>query len=134
MVASSVNGECRSAATRRRKWKTSRTERSPYPLRTDDNSSFGNAWPSRLARVGDPSRHEDMRSKPNTFILASVRGFIVPLVIAMGIVAGTFAVLQSAEPKADAKSDWRVLPLIADGKVSPDWVHTGWGTFVVDDG
>jgi len=29
---------------------------------------------------------------------------------------------------------WRALPLIADGKVHPDWVHVGWGGFVVDGG
>jgi hypothetical protein len=29
---------------------------------------------------------------------------------------------------------WRPLPLITDGKVDPNWVHVGWGGFVVDDG
>jgi hypothetical protein len=29
---------------------------------------------------------------------------------------------------------WRALPLMADGKVHPDWVHVGWGGFVVDGG
>jgi len=29
---------------------------------------------------------------------------------------------------------WRSLPLIADGKVDPGWMHVGWGSFVVDDG
>ena len=32
------------------------------------------------------------------------------------------------------KSEWRALPLIQDGKVHPDWVHTGFGGFVVDEG
>jgi hypothetical protein len=30
--------------------------------------------------------------------------------------------------------EWQVLPLIQDGKVHPDWVHTGFGGFVVDEG
>lgn len=40
--------------------------------------------------------------------------------------------LQAADLKSD--SEWRHLPLIADGKVDPNWVHTGWGGFVVDNG
>jgi hypothetical protein len=37
---------------------------------------------------------------------------------------------------AEAKSEpgWRVLPLIIDGKVDPNWMHVGWGGFAVDDG
>jgi len=31
-------------------------------------------------------------------------------------------------------SQWRTLPLIANENVSPDWIHLGWGRFVVDDG
>lgn len=30
--------------------------------------------------------------------------------------------------------DWRALPLVRDGKIDTAWKHTGWGTFVVDDG
>jgi hypothetical protein len=33
-----------------------------------------------------------------------------------------------------AEAAWRQLPLITNGKVDPNWVHTGWGGFVVDDG
>ena len=33
-----------------------------------------------------------------------------------------------------AEKPWRSLPLIKDGKVNPDWFHTGWGEFVIDDG
>jgi hypothetical protein len=40
--------------------------------------------------------------------------------------------VSAAEPKGDA--GWRALPLIADGKVHPNWAHVGWGGFVVDDG
>lgn len=40
----------------------------------------------------------------------------------------SFSALQAAEP------EWRSLPLIAEGKVNPDWVHIGYGGFAVDDG
>ena len=42
--------------------------------------------------------------------------------------AFSFPVLHGAD------SAWRPLPLIADGKVDRNWVHVGWGGFVVDDG
>jgi hypothetical protein len=41
-------------------------------------------------------------------------------------------VLHGAESKSQPA--WRALPLITDGKVDPNWAHTGWGGFVVDDG
>ena len=41
-------------------------------------------------------------------------------------------VLHAAE--SSAEPPWRALPLIAGGKVSPDWTHVGWGGFVVNDG
>lgn len=34
-----------------------------------------------------------------------------------------------AEP---AERSWRILPLIRDGQVDPNWTHLGWGSFVVD--
>jgi hypothetical protein len=46
--------------------------------------------------------------------------------------AGAFVALHGEEPKAD--SAWRNLPLVKDGKVDPEWVHVGWGGFVVEDG
>lgn len=57
---------------------------------------------------------------------------VVPLVIAIAAVAGTFAALRGEEPKPEP--GWRALPLITDGKVDPNWVHVGWGGFAVDDG
>jgi hypothetical protein len=36
--------------------------------------------------------------------------------------------------QSSAEPTWRILPLIANGKVEPNWAHTGWGGFVVDDG
>jgi hypothetical protein len=29
-------------------------------------------------------------------------------------------------------ADWRPLPLIHNGQVSPDWQHIGWGKMVVE--
>jgi hypothetical protein len=43
-----------------------------------------------------------------------------------------FAIGRGAETKAQPV--WRVLPLIANGKVDEGWVHVGWGGFVVEDG
>src|SRR6185436_19279030 len=44
----------------------------------------------------------------------------------------TCSFLHAAEPKAGPA--WRPIPLITDGKVDSNWVHLGWGGFVVDDG
>jgi hypothetical protein len=35
---------------------------------------------------------------------------------------------------AASAADWRVLPLIAEGKVHASWKQVGWGGFVVDQG
>jgi hypothetical protein len=35
---------------------------------------------------------------------------------------------------ATSAADWRVLPLIAEGKVHASWKQVGWGGFVVDQG
>ena len=52
------------------------------------------------------------------------------------LLAATFASGPACIRGADAPSEpaWRPLPLITDGKVDPNWVHTGSGGFVVDDG
>jgi hypothetical protein len=38
--------------------------------------------------------------------------------------------------KADVTSSngWRSIPLVKGGQIDPAWKHTGWGTFVVEDG
>jgi len=41
---------------------------------------------------------------------------------------------HGAEAKTDAPSSWRMLPLISEGKIDPNWVQVGYGGFVVDDG
>ena len=43
----------------------------------------------------------------------------------------TGAIRLTAAGKESGTS-WRSLPLIKDGKVSPDWAQVGWGSFVVD--
>jgi hypothetical protein len=46
--------------------------------------------------------------------------------------ASTNPVLRGAESTSELA--WRPLPLITDGKVDANWIHVGWGGFVVDDG
>jgi hypothetical protein len=41
-------------------------------------------------------------------------------------------IVRGAESQSEP--GWRPLPLITDGKVDPNWMHVGWGGFVVDDG
>ena len=44
-------------------------------------------------------------------------------------------VVQALIPPDQARDQepaWRALPLIAGGRVAEDWVHVGWGGFVVD--
>jgi len=52
--------------------------------------------------------------------------------LAITIIAGAFAFPHGA--LAQAEPAWRNLPLIANGKVAPEWVHIGWGSFAVDEG
>lgn len=67
-----------------------------------------------------------------SFFHLTGRSVVFLLVISIIAVAGIFGVLDGAEPKAEPA--WRLLPLITDGKVDPNWVHVGWGGFAVDDG
>jgi len=41
---------------------------------------------------------------------------------------------EARAAEADAQHAWRPLPLVTAGKVDTNWVHLGWGRFVVDDG
>src|SRR5262245_66474303 len=52
---------------------------------------------------------------------------VVPILLWAGIAPAAWG----AEP---AERPWRVLPLIAEGRVDPNWTQIGWGRFVVDDG
>ncbi len=62
----------------------------------------------------------------------SRRRFSLNCISLLVLVACSFPALQAAESNSD--TGWRPLPLITNGKVDPNWVHTGWGGFVVDDG
>jgi hypothetical protein len=56
-------------------------------------------------------------------------------VFALSRAVPVFAVLLGLLPALNAaETAWRTLPLVADGKPAPDWVHVGWGGFAVDDG
>jgi hypothetical protein len=46
----------------------------------------------------------------------------------------TLAISAQAADDQNAARAWRVLPLIADGKIHSGWAHTGWGGFGVDHG
>lgn len=54
------------------------------------------------------------------------------MVVLVAAFACILPVLHGVESTSEPA--WRQLPLIADGKVDPNWVHLGWGGFVVDDG
>jgi len=51
----------------------------------------------------------------------------MPLLVAL---AATSAIRSDSE----TVPAWRVLPLVTNGKVDSNWLHLGWGSFVVDDG
>jgi hypothetical protein len=46
----------------------------------------------------------------------------------------TIALALLTQPALDQVTAWRVLPLIADGKIAPGWAQVGWGGFAVDQG
>src|SRR5687768_3970021 len=56
--------------------------------------------------------------------------------LVIGIVAVVLAGCQAVgnEGQEKREGEWRELQLIQEGKVRPDWVHTGFGAFVVDEG
>ncbi|HEX5222499.1 MAG TPA: DUF1080 domain-containing protein [Verrucomicrobiae bacterium] len=45
--------------------------------------------------------------------------------------AATGALIGADSP---ARSEWRFLPLVTNGKVDTNWVFLGWGKFAVEDG
>jgi hypothetical protein len=50
-------------------------------------------------------------------------------VLEMGLLMAWAAAGQSSAP-----AEWRILPLVVDGKLDAAWKHVGWGGFVVDQG
>jgi hypothetical protein len=71
--------------------------------------------------------HSDRTFRLHT-IYRRLLGVSILCVAVFLVSCGTSRRAQSADPA------WRPLPLITNGKVDPNWVHTGWGGFVVDDG
>jgi hypothetical protein len=72
-----------------------------------------------------------MNTKPDLVVFRSISNRAVSLIVALLSFASQLAFVHAGE---SSESQWRVLPLIAGGKVSSDWVHIGWGGFVVEDG
>ncbi len=73
-----------------------------------------------------------MSAKSNSFfaqIVAARRAVV--LLASLGIAFAVRLPLQGAE---SASGPWSALPLVANGKVDTNWVHLGWGSFVVDEG
>jgi hypothetical protein len=52
---------------------------------------------------------------------------VLTLLLGLGLLP-----FHAAAAESDNKATWRQLPLIADGKIDPSWMHLGWGKFVVD--
>ena len=73
-----------------------------------------------------------MNAEPNG--VCSLNGIsrraVVSAIVLIAALAYTLPVLHGAE----SEPAWRPLPLITEGKVDPNWIHVGWGGFVVDDG
>ena len=60
------------------------------------------------------------------------RRAVVSTIVLNAAFACALPVLHGAESTSEPA--WRPLPLIADGKADPNWIHVGWGGFVVEDG
>lgn len=77
-----------------------------------------------------------MNTESNPFFTCNANGTpkrIVPsMIFLVALFACGFSFLHGAESTSGAA--WRALPLIAEGKVDPGWMHVGWGGFAVDDG
>jgi hypothetical protein len=62
----------------------------------------------------------------------SVHRSRLPLLLGMVASISLFAPARGADLKAEGP--WRRLPLVTDGKIDANWVHVGYGGFVVDEG
>src|SRR5688500_5981642 len=50
------------------------------------------------------------------------------------VVFGVAVLVCGSSGLRGAEAEWRKLPLITEGKVDPNWVHVGYGGFVIEDG
>src|SRR6266511_4135062 len=71
-------------------------------------------------------------SDRRSFSYGVSRRAIVSKFVVVAAFAFSWQIILAAESVSEPA--WRALPLITDGKVDPNWVHVGWGAFVVDDG
>jgi hypothetical protein len=58
------------------------------------------------------------------------RSGLVFAVLILSCLAAPYA--WAGERASGADGPWRILPLIADGKITPAWAQVGWGGFAVD--
>src|SRR5512134_2965623 len=70
--------------------------------------------------------------RPSSLHRAFSRPFCPVAVLFAAAILSALPSLHGAEP-APGRA-WRPLPLITGGKIDPNWIHVGWGGFVVDDG
>src|SRR5688572_3759565 len=56
---------------------------------------------------------------------------VIPL---MRVVAIGMLMAWAAAGQSSVQADWRVIPLVVNGKFDPAWEHVGWGSFDVDQG
>src|SRR6266550_199921 len=77
---------------------------------------------------------QSMSSEPKQ--ASSLNGMSRRAVVSTIVLGAAFTFSAPLLHGAESTSEpvWRALPLITDGKVDPNWVHVGWGGFVVDDG
>src|SRR5438270_4707751 len=54
------------------------------------------------------------------------------LIVVIAMLASIGPLLRGAESSSEPA--WKPLPLITDGKLDTNWIHVGWGGFIVDDG
>jgi hypothetical protein len=61
---------------------------------------------------------------------------LLPVLTAVGILSEPMLHRMSvaASPAQSSDARWRMLPLIAEGKIHPSWAQVGWGGFSVDQG
>ena len=74
-----------------------------------------------------------MNTKPNrVFTHNGISRWAAAVIFLIAALACLGPLARGAEPQSEPA--WRSLPLVTDGKVDANWIHVGWGGFVVDDG
>ena len=73
-----------------------------------------------------------VNAKPNRMLNGKAPRTVMAVIVLNMALACSALLVGGAESASEPA--WRALPLITDGKIDPNWVHVGWGGFVVDDG